>query len=152
LKNASPSPSSSFSSPKKILIEFDRHFDVAYFNGDVITAVQMIYISRDIRLLRVFRQRQQDVQQRALAEGNAQPHRWARDQRYVTGIAHDAQNLDSTMGLIRISHRYLVCERDVALWEPVHAEPKKTGTDALELLGKYAGPFSEIQHHEFSGK
>jgi len=31
--------------------------------------------SRDIRLLRVFRQRQQDVQQRVLAEGKAQPHR-----------------------------------------------------------------------------
>jgi len=64
--------------------------------------------------LRVFRQRQQDVQQRALAEGKAQPHRWAPDQRYVTAIVHDAQNLDSTMELIRISHRNFVGERDVA--------------------------------------
>ena len=29
-------------------------------------------------------------------------------------IVHDAQNLDSTMELIRISHRYFVGERDVA--------------------------------------
>ena len=29
-------------------------------------------------------------------------------------IGHDAQNLDSTMELIRISHRYFVGERDVA--------------------------------------
>ena len=73
------------------LIEFDRLFDVAYFNGDVITAVDLHahdLHSRDIRLLRVFRQRQQDVQQRALADGKAQPHRWAPDQRYV--IAHCA--------------------------------------------------------------
>jgi hypothetical protein len=60
--------------------------------------------------LRVFRRRQQDVQQRALAEGKAQPHRWAPDQRYVTAIVHDAQNLDSTMepsayltGILRVS-------------------------------------------------
>ena len=36
------------------------------------------------------------------------------DQRYVTAIVHDAQNLDSTMELIRISHRNFVGERDVA--------------------------------------
>ena len=44
-----------FLQPEKILIEFDRLFDVAYFNGDVITAVDLHahdLHSRDIRLLR----------------------------------------------------------------------------------------------------
>ena len=55
-----------------------------------------------------------DAQQRALAEGRAQPHRWAPEQGYVTAMVRDAQNLDSTMELIRISHRYFAGERDLA--------------------------------------
>ena len=37
-------------------------------------------------------------------------------------IVHDAKNLDSTMELIRISHRYFVRERDVARAMPNFGE------------------------------
>jgi hypothetical protein len=47
-----------------------------------------------------------DVQQRVLAEGKAQPHRWAPEKGYVTAIVRDEEHLDSTMELIRISHQY----------------------------------------------
>ena len=47
-----------------------------------------------------------DVQQQVLADGKAQPHRWAPEKGYVTAIVRDEQNLDSTMELIRISHQY----------------------------------------------
>ena len=47
-----------------------------------------------------------DVQQQVLAEGKAQPHRWAPEKGYVTAMVRDEQNLDSTMELIRMSHRY----------------------------------------------
>ena len=51
-----------------------------------------------------------EVQQRALAEGKARPHRWAPEHGYVTALVRDAQNLDSTMELIRESHRYFAGE------------------------------------------
>jgi len=47
-----------------------------------------------------------DVQQRALIEGKAQPHRWAPEQGYVTAVVRDDKSLDSTMDLIRISHAH----------------------------------------------
>ena len=47
-----------------------------------------------------------DVQQRALAEGKARPHRWAPEQGYVTAVVRDEETLDSTMELIRISHAH----------------------------------------------
>ena len=56
-----------FLQPEKILIEFDRLFDVAYFDGDVITAVDLH--AHDLHsFIAVFGQRQQDVQERALDE------------------------------------------------------------------------------------
>ena len=48
----------------------------------------------------------EDVQQRALAEGKARPHRWAPEQGYVTAVVHDEKTLDLTMELIRISHAH----------------------------------------------
>jgi hypothetical protein len=46
-----------FLETEKILIKCDRLFDVAYFNGDMITAVNLYahdLYSRDICLLRVY--------------------------------------------------------------------------------------------------
>ena len=51
-----------------------------------------------------------DVQQRALAEGKAQPHRWAPEQGYVTAMVRDERTLDSTMELIRISYAHFADE------------------------------------------
>jgi len=55
-----------------------------------------------------------DVQERALSEGKAEPHRWAPEKGYVTAIVRDAQNLDSTLELIRVSHRYFAGESEPA--------------------------------------
>jgi hypothetical protein len=45
-----------------------------------------------------------ELQQKVLAEGKAQPHRWAPEKGYVTSIVKDEEDLDSTMDLIRLSH------------------------------------------------
>ena len=46
-----------------------------------------------------------DVQQQVLAEGKAQPHRWAPERGYVTSIVRDEKDLDLTMELIRMAHQ-----------------------------------------------
>src|SRR5262245_1720524 len=51
----------------------------------------------DIRLSR-------SDQERVLAEGKAQPHRWAPEQGYVTFMAREARDLEPAMDLVRASH------------------------------------------------
>jgi hypothetical protein len=46
-----------------------------------------------------------ELQIKVLAEGKAQPHRWAPEHGYVTSIVKDEKDLDSTMELIRMSHQ-----------------------------------------------
>lgn len=53
----------------------------------------------DIRLSKV-------DQEQVLADGKAQPHRWAPEAGYVTFIARDEKDLDPAMDLIRLSHQY----------------------------------------------
>lgn len=45
-----------------------------------------------------------DVQTRALAEGKAQPHRWAPEKGYVTSLVNNEADLDITMELVRTSY------------------------------------------------
>ncbi len=47
-----------------------------------------------------------DAQQQALADGKAQPHRWAPEQGYVTAIVSNAQTLETAMELIQASHNH----------------------------------------------
>lgn len=47
-----------------------------------------------------------EEQARALAEGRAQPHRWAPEQGYVTACVSDEKSLGPVMELIRLSHRH----------------------------------------------
>src|SRR5438067_11854475 len=53
----------------------------------------------DIRLAK-------DDQKRVLAEGKARPHRWAPEAGYVTLIVDRKEDLEPTMALIGMSHRY----------------------------------------------
>lgn len=46
-----------------------------------------------------------DAQKKALAEGKAQPHRWASEKGYVTAMVNDENSLETTMELIRLSHQ-----------------------------------------------
>jgi len=46
-----------------------------------------------------------ETQKQVLAEGKAQPHRWAPDQGYVTSIVHEEKDQAQTMELITLSHR-----------------------------------------------
>ena len=46
-----------------------------------------------------------DLQKQVLAEGKAQPHRWAPEKGYVTSLVKDEKDLDSTMELIRQAHQ-----------------------------------------------
>ena len=54
-----------------------------------------------------------DDQARVLAEGKAQPHRWAPEQGYVTFLARDENDLEVAMELIRTSHDYFARKRAV---------------------------------------
>jgi Family of unknown function (DUF5519) len=45
-------------------------------------------------------------QGRVLAEGKAQPHRWAPEAGYVTSIVRGKQDLERAMELVRLSHDY----------------------------------------------
>jgi hypothetical protein len=47
-----------------------------------------------------------DGQERVLAEGKAQPHRWAPEAGYVTSVVNEQKDLDPAMDLIRMSHHY----------------------------------------------
>jgi len=49
-------------------------------------------------------------QERVLAEGKAQPHRWAPEKGYVTFMARDENDLASAMELIRMAHDHFVKE------------------------------------------
>ncbi len=53
----------------------------------------------DIRLSR-------EDQERALATGKAQPHRWAPQAGYVTLMVNAAEDLQPALGLIRLSHQH----------------------------------------------
>jgi hypothetical protein len=45
-------------------------------------------------------------QERVLAQGKAQPHRWAPEAGYVTFLVRDQEDLEPAVDLIRMSHRY----------------------------------------------
>lgn len=45
-------------------------------------------------------------QERALAEGKAQRHRWAPEAGYVTFIARDTRDVEAAMELIRLSYQH----------------------------------------------
>src|SRR5205809_5709144 len=45
-------------------------------------------------------------QERVLAQGNAQPHRWAPEAGYVTFLLRDQEDLEPAVDLIQMSHRY----------------------------------------------
>jgi len=47
-----------------------------------------------------------DGQERVLAEGKAQPHRWAPEAGYVTFIVNEQKDLEAAMELIRMSHAH----------------------------------------------
>jgi hypothetical protein len=55
-----------------------------------------------------------DGQERALAEGKAQPHRWAPEAGYVTFIVNERKDLDPAMELIRMSHDHIAEKQRVA--------------------------------------
>jgi hypothetical protein len=57
------------------------------------------YVHCDIRLPK-------DEQERALSVGKARSHRWAPEQGFITFIAHDQNDLEAAMELIRTSHNY----------------------------------------------
>jgi len=52
-------------------------------------------------------------QERALAEGKARPHRWAPEAGFVTSIVRKEEDLESAMGLIRMSHHYFADKQNV---------------------------------------
>ena len=45
-------------------------------------------------------------QERVLAQGKAQPHRWAPEAGYVTFLVRDQEDLEPAVDLIQMSHRY----------------------------------------------
>jgi Family of unknown function (DUF5519) len=47
-----------------------------------------------------------DDQEQVLAEGKAQPHRWAPEAGYVTFVVRRHEDLEPALDLIRISHQY----------------------------------------------
>jgi|ERR1700719_3888327 Family of unknown function (DUF5519) len=49
-------------------------------------------------------------QERVLAEGKAQPHRWAPEKGYVTFIARNENDLTPAVELIRLSHDHFAAE------------------------------------------
>jgi Family of unknown function (DUF5519) len=53
-------------------------------------------------------------QARVLAQGRARPHRWAPEAGYVTSIVNGMEDLESTMDLIRMSHRFFAGETGVS--------------------------------------
>src|SRR5919109_4814736 len=60
----------------------------------------------DIRLSRA-------DQGRVLADGKAQPHRWAPEAGYVTVLVNDREDLEPALDLIRMSHRYFAGKPNV---------------------------------------
>jgi Luciferase len=54
-----------------------------------------------------------DDQERVLAEGKAQPHRWAPEAGYVTFIVNEQKDLEAAMELIRMSHDHFAGKQHV---------------------------------------
>ena len=54
-----------------------------------------------------------DVQAQVLAEGKAQPHRWAPEAGYVTFIVREENDVEKAMELIRISHAHVAANAHV---------------------------------------
>ena len=51
-----------------------------------------------------------EAQQAALAAGNAQPHRWAPQQGYITAIVDNDEMLANTLELIQQSHAHFASQ------------------------------------------
>jgi hypothetical protein len=54
-----------------------------------------------------------DGQERALAKGQAWPHRWAPEQGYVTFLARDEKDIEPAMKLIGMSHEHFAARQNV---------------------------------------
>jgi len=52
-------------------------------------------------------------QERVLAEGKAQPHRWAPEAGYVTFVVRRHEDLEPALDPIRMSHRYFADKASV---------------------------------------
>jgi hypothetical protein len=52
-------------------------------------------------------------QERVLAEGKAQPHRWAPEAGYVTFVVRRHEDVEPALDLIRMSHRYFADKASV---------------------------------------
>ena|ERR1044071_751502 len=75
------------------------HEDAFFVRGTMFVHIHG-YGHCDIRLTKA-------DQSRVLAEGRAQPHRWAPQAGYVTSIVRNEDDLERTMELIRMSHHTL---------------------------------------------
>ena len=53
-------------------------------------------------------------QEQVLAEGKAQPHRWAPEAGYVTFVVRRHEDLEPALDLIRMSHRYFADKASVS--------------------------------------
>ena len=76
----------------------------AFFVGKTMFMHIQGYGHCDIRL-------SMEDQQRVLAEGRAQPHRWSPETGYVTFMAREEEDLDQAMELIRMSHGHFARDR-----------------------------------------